>query len=111
MLIAAWLPLLGVFLSLLAPPLLEAATDSGARLDAAVVKHIDGVFAEWDNTRSPGCVVAVSRGGQVVFARGYGMSNLEHDVPNTPDSIFHVASISKQFTAANSRCARAGANP
>ena len=71
-----------------------------ARLDDSVVKQIDGVFTEWDNTRSPGCVVGVSRGGQVVFARGYGMSNLEHDVPNTPDSIFHVASISKQFTAA-----------
>jgi CubicO group peptidase (beta-lactamase class C family) len=64
------------------------------------VKEIDAVFAKWDNTRSPGCAVAVSRSGQIVFARGYGMSNLEHDVPITPDSIFHVASISKQFTAA-----------
>ena len=98
---AAWLLVLGAVLSLPSLPLLAAeATNSAARLDDAVAKQIDGVFAEWDNTRSPGCVVGVSRGGQVVFARGYGMSNLEHDVPNTPDSIFHVASISKQFTAA-----------
>lgn len=86
--------MLGAVLSLPSLPLLAAG------LDDAVVKQIDGVFAQWDNTRSPGCVVGVSRGGQVVFARGYGMSNLEHDVPNTPNSIFHVASISKQFTAA-----------
>ena len=76
------------------------AAVSGGALDPAVVKEIDAVFAKWDNTRSPGCAVAVSRSGQIVFARGYGMSNLEHDVPITPDSIFHVASISKQFTAA-----------
>jgi CubicO group peptidase (beta-lactamase class C family) len=94
------MPLFGALLSLLAPPLLAEATHSAAQLDAAVVKQIDGVFAEWDNTRSPGCVVGVSRGGRVVFARGYGMSNLEYDVPNTPGSIFHIASISKQFTAA-----------
>ena len=98
---AAWLLVLGAVLSLLSLPLLAAeATHSPAQLDAAVVKQIDGVFAEWDNTRSPGCVVGVSRGGQVVFARGYGMSNLEYDVPNTPDSILNIASISKQFTAA-----------
>ena len=98
---AAWVLVLGAVLSLPSLPLLAAeATHSAARLDDAVVKQIDGVFAEWDNTRSPGCVVGVSRGGQVVFARGYGMSNLEYDVPNTPDSILNIASISKQFTAA-----------
>jgi len=98
---AAWLLVLGAVLSLPSLPLLAAeATHSAARLDDAVVKQIDVVFAEWDNTRSPGCVVGVSRGGQVVFARGYGMSNLEYDVPNTPDSILNIASISKQFTAA-----------
>ena len=75
-------------------------TPIAAQLDASVVQQIDGIFSAWDNTRSPGCVVGVSRGGQVVFARGYGMSNLEHDIPNTPESIFHVASISKQFTTA-----------
>lgn len=98
---ATWLPWIGAFLSLLSRPLLGVeATESAARLDAAVVRQIDEVFAGWDNTRSPGCVVGVSRGGQVVFERGYGMSNLEYDVPNTPESIFHIASISKQFTAA-----------
>ncbi|MBC7367897.1 MAG: beta-lactamase family protein [Undibacterium sp.] len=77
-----------------------AAETKTAALDPAIIRQIDAVFAGWDNTRSPGATIAVSRHGQVVFARGYGMSNLEHDVPLTPGSIFHVASISKQFTAA-----------
>lgn len=80
--------------------LLAAAETKPAALDPSVVKQIDAVFAPWDNTRSPGAVIAVSRHGKVIFARGYGMSNLEHDIPLSPDSIFHVASISKQFTAA-----------
>jgi CubicO group peptidase (beta-lactamase class C family) len=38
--------------------------------------------------------------GQIIYKRGYGMADLDHDVPITPETIFHVASISKQFTAA-----------
>lgn len=58
---------------------------------------VDQVFAEWDRDDSPGCAVGIYKDGEIVFARGYGMSNLEHGIPITPDSIFHVASVSKQF--------------
>jgi CubicO group peptidase (beta-lactamase class C family) len=68
--------------------------------DPITEKSIDSIFAPWDNTRSPGCAIAISRQGRIVFSRGYGMANLELGVPITPASIFHVASISKQFTAA-----------
>lgn len=67
-------------------------------LDEAKHQAIDGIFARF-TAETPGCAVGVYRGDQVVFSRGYGMSNLEHDIPITPESIFHVASISKQFTA------------
>jgi CubicO group peptidase (beta-lactamase class C family) len=40
------------------------------------------------------------RDGGIVYERGYGMADLDHNVPITPDSVFHVASMSKQFTAA-----------
>jgi CubicO group peptidase (beta-lactamase class C family) len=60
--------------------------------------EIDALFARWDRDDSPGCALAVVHDGAIVYARGYGMSNLEHRVPITPDSIFHIASISKQFT-------------
>ena len=48
---------------------------------------------------APGCAVSVMRGGDILFAKGYGDANLEYDVPITPSSVFHVASVSKQFTA------------
>ena len=60
---------------------------------------INRVFAAWSATNSPGCAVGVARNGAVIFQNGYGMANLELDVPITPGSIFHVASVSKQFTA------------
>jgi CubicO group peptidase (beta-lactamase class C family) len=69
-----------------------AAPDRTARLDA--------IFAEFDSTESPGCAVGVYQGDRLVAARAYGMANLDHDVPLTPSTVFHVASVSKQFTAA-----------
>src|SRR5205085_3178309 len=47
-----------------------------------------------------GISVAVARDGRVMLARGYGMSNLEHSVAATPETVFHIASISKNILAA-----------
>src|SRR6186997_1623783 len=47
-----------------------------------------------------GISVAIARNGQVVFARGYGMANLEHSVPVTPETLFHIDSISKNILSA-----------
>ena len=47
-----------------------------------------------------GISVAVARDGKVVFARGYGLANLEHAVAVTPNTVFHIASISKNILAA-----------
>jgi CubicO group peptidase (beta-lactamase class C family) len=43
--------------------------------------------------------VLLSRDGKVLFARGYGMADAEHDVPNTPQTKFRLGSITKQFAA------------
>src|SRR5438093_13369188 len=61
--------------------------------------RVDKLFAEWNRPDSPGCSVGVSRNGSPAYEHGYGMANLELRVPITPASVFHVASISKQFTA------------
>jgi CubicO group peptidase (beta-lactamase class C family) len=61
--------------------------------------RVDQVFAEWNRADSPGCSVGISRKGTVVYERGYGTANLESGAPITPESVFHVASVSKQFTA------------
>ena len=61
--------------------------------------QVDRVFAQWDRPDTPGCAVSVMRSGRLVYARGYGSANLEYGIQITPASVFHVASISKQFTA------------
>src|SRR5687767_9705433 len=61
--------------------------------------RVDEIFKEFTVPGSPGCTVAVYQDGTTVLSRAYGMANLDHDVPLTPSSIFHVASVSKQFTA------------
>ena len=60
---------------------------------------VDTLFAEWDKPDSPGCTVAIICNGEVIYQKGFGMANLEYGIPNEPDTIYHVASISKQFTA------------
>src|SRR5262245_45894825 len=42
----------------------------------------------------------VARDGKVLFSKGYGLANVEFDVPNTPQTKFRLGSITKQFTAA-----------
>ncbi len=64
-------------------------------------KQIDALFAKWDHSDSPGCTLAVMKGGKIIYKHAYGMANLDHDVILTTDTPFHVASVSKQFTAAS----------
>ncbi len=65
----------------------------------ATEAQIDAIFKEWDSTTAPGAAVAVIRHGNMVFEKGYGVANLEYGIPIRPETIFHVASVSKQFTA------------
>jgi CubicO group peptidase (beta-lactamase class C family) len=74
-----------------------AAPDAVPTVDLAAV---DAVFEAFDNTRSPGCAVGVSQDGVPVLLRAYGMADLEHDVPNTAETILEPGSVAKQFTAA-----------
>jgi CubicO group peptidase (beta-lactamase class C family) len=62
---------------------------------------VDALFAKMDTTVSPGCALSVIRDHKIIYERGYGMADLDHNVPITPTSVFHVASMSKQFTAAS----------
>ena len=47
----------------------------------------------------PGVALAVVRDGKIVLARGYGLANVEHQVPVKPETIFQSGSTGKQFTA------------
>jgi CubicO group peptidase (beta-lactamase class C family) len=62
-------------------------------------QRVDALFERWDRSDSPGCSLGIVREGRLIYERGYGMANLEHDIPITPDTVFRIASVSKQFTA------------
>jgi CubicO group peptidase (beta-lactamase class C family) len=57
------------------------------------------IHAEMERQHIPGVAVAIVRAGTVVKAQGYGLANVEHQVPVTPDTIFQSGSLGKMFTA------------
>lgn len=61
--------------------------------------RVDKLFAKWDTNDSPGCALAVIKDGKIIYKRGYGMADLERDVPLSSKSVFDIASTSKQFVA------------
>jgi CubicO group peptidase (beta-lactamase class C family) len=81
--------------AILAAAVLAAAQSGPAVSEAGV----DAVFARW-TAETPGCAVGVSKRGNPVLQKAYGMADLEHNAPNRPDTIFEAGSVSKQFTAA-----------
>ena len=63
-----------------------------ARMDQVVQSYVsNGTFAG---------SILVARGGDVIVSKGYGLANVEWNIPSTPSARFKVASITKQFTAA-----------
>lgn len=73
----------------------STATEATDAREAA----IDALFAEQAGAGNPGGAVGVYQDGRRVFAKGYGLADLEAGTPITPQTPFHVASVSKQFTA------------
>lgn len=69
----------------------QAPRDTAARA-------VDALFSRYTRDSTPGLAVSVVKDGRMIFARGYGMADLEHRIPITPTTVFDVASVSKQFT-------------
>ena len=61
-------------------------------------KLIDQLFTAWNSIESPGAAVAVEKDGKVIYKKGFGSAELEYNIPITPRTVFHIASVSKQFT-------------
>lgn len=59
---------------------------------------IDTILRNYNSMESPGAAIAVVHQGKILFTKGYGSANLEYDIPITSKTIFHAASVSKQFT-------------
>jgi CubicO group peptidase (beta-lactamase class C family) len=69
------------------------ATEPGTRVDQVVRSASGG------EEKAPGVAIAVQRDGKLVYSKGFGYADLEQDTKITPTTIFHIASVSKQFTA------------
>lgn len=61
-------------------------------------EQVDELFTAWNGNDTPGAAIAVVQDGNIIYKKGYGIANLEYDIPISPRSIFHIASVSKQFT-------------
>ncbi len=80
--------------------LATTACQSESLSEASTTNHkVDKLFEGWNKSDSPGAALAVLKDSKVIYKKGYGYANLEYDIPITPSTIFHVASVSKQFTA------------
>ena len=62
--------------------------------------RVDAVAKQLLSRHTAGVSIAVAREGRLILARGYGMANVEHSVAVTPETVFHIASISKNILAA-----------
>ncbi|MEE4198600.1 MAG: serine hydrolase domain-containing protein [Bacteroidales bacterium] len=58
---------------------------------------IDSLFLEWNKPETPGCAVGIVKDGKLIYSKGYGIADLEHDIEITPSSVFYIGSVSKQF--------------
>jgi CubicO group peptidase (beta-lactamase class C family) len=78
-----------------------AADPSFTQQDPGIERKVDQVFAQFDKPDSPGCALGVVRDGNFIYKKGYGTASLELGVSLTPQSVFYMGSVSKQFTAAS----------
>ena len=84
---------LAFFLFLLFPILISAQTKDG--LSAQMDAYMKDLFP----ADQPGAAALVSKDGEVIFHKAYGMADLELSVPMQTDNVFRIGSITKQFTA------------
>ena len=77
------------------------AATAHAQDTRALVRYADSVAsAAVAERRTAGVSVAVVKNGKTILAKGYGFADLENDVPATPETVYRIGSITKQFTAA-----------
>lgn len=96
---------LSVVLTLVLGLAVVAQTQSGNVTNSTstepVTARVDKLFSQWDKPDSPGCALGVIRDGKLIYKRAYGAANLDYNVPLSSESVFYIASTSKQFTAAS----------
>lgn len=88
-----------LLITLLSPGFIDRAEAFQAYTRTALTDSVDAMFEQWDREESPGFALGIFKDGRIIYARGYGMANLEYNIPITPRTVFRIGSLSKQFTA------------
>lgn len=76
-----------------------AAFPGGVLADDRLGSDVDAIFAAEVGAEGPGCAAGVIHNGAYIHKAGYGMANLEYNVPISSQTVFRTGSVSKQFTA------------
>jgi len=87
-----------LFLLFLSPIIIDLQ-EVRACTHTELTDQVDELFKDWDKIASPGAAVGIFKDGKIIYARGYGMANLDYNIPITAQTVFRVGSVSKQFTA------------
>lgn len=64
-----------------------------------VSSKIDALFSRWMKENMPGAAVGIIHHGKILHNKGYGLSNIQTKTPITPQTVFDLGSVSKQFTS------------
>jgi len=72
---------------------------AGGAQPPGLAAQLDEIMSTCFPATDPGAAVLVGKKDEVLFRKGYGLANLEHQVPAVPDTVFRIASMTKQFTA------------
>ena len=96
-------PIAVLFIIAIAPPVaapVVAQTQTSTSGTEEISGKVDAyVAAEMRAEKIPGLALAIVRDGKTIKSLGYGLANLELDVPVKPETIFQTGSVGKQFTA------------
>jgi len=93
-------PWSGVLVSACADHRANTSPGPAMTFDQPRRERIDAVFADYDTSTNPGCMLGIMSGGRTIYARGYGLATLDPIAPINSAKLFDIGSDTKQFTAA-----------
>lgn len=71
--------------------------NSYSQLSTVEQTKVDEIFKPWNTNSTPGAALGIIKNGKLIYAKGYGIADMEHDIPISDTTIFYIGSVSKQF--------------
>ncbi len=79
--------------------LLTTANSQKVEKPKVSIQDVNELFKTWQSSDKPGIAVGIVNDGQIEHTAGYGLANLEHNIPITTDTKFYIGGLANQFTA------------